>query len=81
MNHGSVYRTRPMEKLLNDTFGEDQFLFGGHTEWDEMATKVAVISTTSVDQHPVVISNYNRSDRPDLGEFHIHLEYFYSFAD
>lgn len=69
MNHGSAYKSKPLEKMLKDTFGDDRLLFGGYTESDEMATKVAVTSTTSVDQHAVVISNYSRPDRPDLGKY------------
>ncbi|KAM0414633.1 hypothetical protein ACHAPT_013527 [Fusarium lateritium] len=67
-NHGSMYKTRPFEELLGEKFDRNRPLFGGTlgegpNETGEMATKVAVTSTISVDQHAVVISNYNRPEK------------------
>lgn len=67
LNHGSMYKTRPFEELLKEKFDKDRSLFGGINEINEMATKVAVTSTMSVDQHAVVISNYNRPESLEFG--------------
>ncbi|KAK9426461.1 hypothetical protein SUNI508_02902 [Seiridium unicorne] len=62
--HGSIYKTRPFERGLKMMF-QDQPLFGGANSQRETPTKVAVLSTTSLDQRSVVFANYNRQDRPD----------------
>ncbi|EWY81854.1 hypothetical protein FOYG_16063 [Fusarium oxysporum NRRL 32931] len=69
IGHGSMYKTKPFEELLKEKFDQNRPLFGGSLgegpdEPGEMATKVAVTSTISVDQHAVVISNYNRPENP-----------------
>lgn len=64
LNHSSKYKTTPFEKALRETF-EDWPLFGGQNELGEMFTKVAVTSTTAIQQHPVVLANYNRPDSSD----------------
>lgn len=68
LNHGSMYKTRPFEQLLKEKFDKHRSLFGGIDEIDEMATKVAVTSTMSIDQHAVVISNYNRPESREFGK-------------
>ncbi|KAK7452493.1 hypothetical protein Landi51_04381 [Colletotrichum acutatum] len=63
INHGSIYKTKPFEALLREKF-QDRPLFGGANDHSqsEMLTKVAVTSTTSIDQHSVILTNYNRPD-------------------
>ncbi|KAJ4391044.1 hypothetical protein N0V93_004658 [Gnomoniopsis smithogilvyi] len=63
-SHGSKYKTKPFEKVLKETF-EEWPLFGGQSELGEMFTKVAVTSTTAIQQHPVVLANYNRPNSLD----------------
>ncbi|KAG7057284.1 patatin-like serine protein [Colletotrichum scovillei] len=61
INHGSMYKTKPFEALLQERF-QDRPLFGkvsSHSQ-SEMLTKVAVTSTTSIDQRPIILTNYNR---------------------
>lgn len=70
--HRSMYKTKPLEEFLKEKFDQHRPLFGGSlhegpNESAEMATKVAVTSTISVDQHDVVISNYNRPEISALG--------------
>ncbi|KAK2606241.1 hypothetical protein QQS21_003289 [Conoideocrella luteorostrata] len=67
LNHGSMYKTKPFEELLRKKFDQNRPLFGGSLVEEEMATKVAVTSTISVDQHAVVISNYNRPESSTFG--------------
>lgn len=67
LNHGSMYKTRPFEDLLKERFEKDRLLFGGANDRWEMLTKVAVTSTVSVDQHAVLISNYNRPESSEFG--------------
>ncbi|KAK1491219.1 hypothetical protein CTAM01_10334 [Colletotrichum tamarilloi] len=66
INHGSIYKTKPFEALLREKF-QDRPLFGGANDHSqsEMLTKVAVTSTTSIDQHSVILTNYNRPDSMD----------------
>ncbi|KAK1461915.1 hypothetical protein CCUS01_01505 [Colletotrichum cuscutae] len=66
INHGSIYKTKPFEALLREKF-QDRPLFGGANEHSqsEMLTKVAVTSTTSINQHSVILTNYNRPDSMD----------------
>ncbi|KAI0124847.1 hypothetical protein BJ170DRAFT_478611 [Xylariales sp. AK1849] len=65
LNHGSIYKTKPFERVLKSKF-DNRPLFGGISEKEEMSTKVAVTTTTSIEQHAVVLANYNR---PDGSEF------------
>lgn len=69
INHGSIYKTKPFEALLREKF-QDRPLFGGANEHSqsEMLTKVAVTSTTSIDQHSVILTNYNRPDAMEDGK-------------
>lgn len=67
LHHGSKYKTKPFETVLKDTF-EDRLLFGGPNERGEVLTKVAVTSTTAIQQHPVAMANYNRPDGPENGK-------------
>ncbi|KAK1613532.1 hypothetical protein BDP81DRAFT_443725 [Colletotrichum phormii] len=60
-NHGSKYKTKPFEALLQDQFQKDRLLFGGNVCCDSMDTKVAITSTaTLVRQQAVVLANYRR---------------------
>lgn len=68
LHHGSKYKTKPFELVLKESF-EDRLLFGGPNERGEVLTKVAVTSTTAIQQHPVVLANYNRPDGPDNGQY------------
>ncbi|KAF6832216.1 hypothetical protein CPLU01_06315 [Colletotrichum plurivorum] len=62
VNHGSMYKTKPFEALLKQRFQGNRPLFGGANNQNEMSTKVAVTSTTLIEQHPVILTNYNRPD-------------------
>ncbi|KAI1453420.1 hypothetical protein F4805DRAFT_443421 [Annulohypoxylon moriforme] len=59
--HGSIYKTKPLEKALKMRFSE-QNLFGGVQSRNEMPIKVAVTSTTVPGSKAVIFSNYNRPD-------------------
>lgn len=61
MSHNSKYKTRPFESALKEAF-EEWPLFGGQNDLGEMFTKVAVTSTTAIQQHAVVLANYNRPE-------------------
>ena len=61
VNHRSMYKTKPFEKALQESF-EDRPLFGGLNSQEGHMIKVAVTSTTLMDQQPVVLANYNRPD-------------------
>ncbi len=61
VNHRSMYKTQPFEKALQEAF-EDRPLFGGLNSQEGHMIKVAVTSTTLMDQQPVVLANYNRPD-------------------
>ncbi|KAM3089514.1 hypothetical protein ACMFMG_001101 [Clarireedia jacksonii] len=68
-NHKSMYKTKPFEKCLQDSF-EDRPLFGGDQNNQEgYMVKVAVTSTTSIQQHPVILTNYNRPDIQEYGTY------------
>ncbi|KAI1161870.1 FabD/lysophospholipase-like protein [Nemania serpens] len=60
-NHGSIYKTKPFEAMLEKVFSSRP-IFGGASDDDEMFAKVAITTTSSVAQHAVVIANYNRPD-------------------
>ncbi|KAI1374424.1 hypothetical protein F4677DRAFT_447419 [Hypoxylon crocopeplum] len=61
LNHGSMYKTKPFEALLEKTFSSRP-LFGGASDLSEMLTKVAITTTSAIAQHAVVLANYNRPD-------------------
>jgi hypothetical protein len=63
IHHGSKYKTKPFEEALQQAF-VDRPLFGGQDVGEGQKIKVAVTSTTYVDQQPVLLSNYNRPDPP-----------------
>ncbi|KAI1362066.1 FabD/lysophospholipase-like protein [Xylaria arbuscula] len=60
-NHGSIYKTKPFEAMLEKVF-TSRPIFGGASNDHEMITKVAVTTTSSIAQHAVVLANYNRPD-------------------
>jgi hypothetical protein len=63
--HGSIYKTKPLERGLKMMF-QDQPLFGGaSTITREMSAKVIVAGTTALEQKPVIFTNYNRQERMD----------------
>jgi len=65
---GSKYKTEPFEELLKERLGEAP-LFGGDSPGIiEMATKVAITSTTAIAQQAVVLTNYNRPDPINYGK-------------
>lgn len=67
-SYGSIYRTTPFDGVLKGSFDANRLLFGGeHTT--ETSMKVAVTTTTYVDQRTVVLSNYNRPEYRS-GGFH-----------
>ncbi|KAK8118120.1 uncharacterized protein PG998_006401 [Apiospora kogelbergensis] len=71
LNHGSMYKTRPLKDILQSSF-ESKPLFGD-TGQDAMAPiKVAITSATSIDQHAIVFANYNRRDP---GEYDLPYEF------
>ncbi len=63
-NHGSIYRTRPLESMLQsqDVLGSDDLLFGGgQNQRRPWQARVAVTSTEETSkQRPVILANYNR---------------------
>lgn len=61
MSHNSKYKSKPFENALKEAF-EEWPLFGGQNDLGEMFTKVAVTSTTAIQQHAVVLANYNRPE-------------------
>lgn len=67
LNHGSMYKTKPFEAMLEEVF-TSRPLFGGANEGSEMITKVAITTTSAVAQHAVVLANYNRPDTEEYGE-------------
>jgi hypothetical protein len=66
VNHKSIYKTKPFEKCLQESF-EDRPLFGGVNNQEGYMVKVAVTSTASIQQHPVILTNYNRLDTQEYG--------------
>lgn len=57
----SKYRTTPFEAALHECFGDWPF-FGGRERSESSLMKVALTSTTNVEQIPVVLTNYNRPE-------------------
>lgn len=72
VNHGSMYKTKPFEALLQEKFQRGRPLFGGTNDQGEMSTRVAVTSTTLIEQHPVILTNYNRPDEAEHGTWCLH---------
>lgn len=73
MSHRSKYKTKPFDKALKEAF-EEWPLFGGQNDLGEMFTKVAVTSTTAIQQHPVVLANYNRPETLSHGMYNFMQE-------
>ncbi|KAH8667562.1 hypothetical protein BGZ60DRAFT_564753 [Tricladium varicosporioides] len=67
-NHRSMYKTKPFEKALRESF-EERPLFGGLNSQKGHMIKVAVTSTTLMDQQPVVLANYNRPDSQEYSSY------------
>lgn len=67
-SYGSIYRTTPFDGVLKGSFDANRLLFGGEST-TETSMKVAVTTTTYVDQRTVVLSNYNRPEYRS-GGFH-----------
>jgi hypothetical protein len=65
-HHGSQYKTKPLENMLQNVFGKQTLMFADRWN-EEMPTKVAVTSTLSVAQRAVIISNYSRPVDKSLG--------------
>ncbi|KAK0515924.1 hypothetical protein JMJ35_001958 [Cladonia borealis] len=67
INHGcSKYRTKPLEKVLKETFSvSEQPLFGGKQDYSYSSVKTAVTSTKETGEKAVLLTNYNRSHRKD----------------
>jgi hypothetical protein len=71
INHRSMYKTKPFENALRSTF-EDRPLFGGFNNQEGFMLKVAVTSTTVMDQQPIVLVNYNRPDFQGYSKHVVH---------
>ncbi|KAK3995012.1 acyl transferase/acyl hydrolase/lysophospholipase [Cladorrhinum sp. PSN332] len=73
MNHGSVFKTRPFESILQsqEILGKDTLLFGGpgnhRPRWH---ARVAVTTTDQTSkQRPAILANYNRPEyEGEVGE-------------
>ncbi len=72
ISHRSMYKRKPFEKALQESFG-DRPLFGVSTSQEGHMIKVAVTSTTLVGQQPVVLANYNRPDFQGYSKLNIFL--------
>ena len=60
---GRKYRTKPFETILQELFGEDEYLFGGfQPDPKRYKTRVALTSTTATGSTAVVLTNYNRAE-------------------
>ena len=61
ISRGSLYKTKPLKRILQDTFGMDTPLFGGGSTTPRLPVKVAV--TTTLGQRrsskPAILTNYN----------------------
>lgn len=65
INHGSIYRTRPLHHALKSSFG-DNLLFGGYQNSTECyEVKTAVTSTDGAGKKDIVLSNYNRQGKSE----------------
>ena len=67
MNHSySKYKTKPLEKVLKDTFSvSEQPLFGGQHTHSHSSVRTAVTSTKETGEKAVLLANYNRSHEKD----------------
>jgi hypothetical protein len=63
----SQYKTKPLEAALQAAFGQDTLLFGGSSQERLTNIKVAITSTTPVENRPVILTNYNTTV-PDRNE-------------
>lgn len=64
------YRARPFEEVLQQLFGEDDYLFGGfQADPKRYAVRTAVTATTATGSTAVVLSNYNRPEDSPFTEF------------
>ncbi|KAK0670208.1 hypothetical protein QBC41DRAFT_97026 [Cercophora samala] len=76
VHHGSEYKTRPFESLLQKTFGSDRLLFGGQDSNDKCQVRVALTSTDTTVQHqPVILTNYNRPHDNNEGASYAFVRY------
>ncbi|OAL40290.1 hypothetical protein AYO20_00026 [Fonsecaea nubica] len=66
LNHGSKYRTTPLHRVLQESFGDD-LLFGGKSNAARYSTKVAVVSTSGTGNRALIMANYNRQQTSDPG--------------
>ncbi|CAO2647539.1 Nn.00g084610.m01.CDS01 [Neocucurbitaria sp. VM-36] len=63
----SKYRTKPLEDVLKECFGEEA-MFGGVPEIPSgYARKVAVTAATETGEQAVIFTNYNRADDAQVG--------------
>lgn len=61
MYHGSVFKTRPLERVLKRYLSDTPF-FGGARSRHGLNTSVKVAVTATTTFRPVVFANYNRPD-------------------
>lgn len=59
ISHKSLYKTTPLETALEGAFGSHGLLFGGRSDDQRGDIKVAVTSTSAVENRPVILTNYN----------------------
>ncbi|KAM5355310.1 hypothetical protein ACJ41O_001956 [Fusarium nematophilum] len=63
ISHKSYYKTKPLERALQSVFDEHSLLYGGSKPENSTAIRVAVTSTS--ENRPVVMSNYNTEGERD----------------
>ncbi|THY21832.1 FabD/lysophospholipase-like protein [Aureobasidium pullulans] len=63
VNHGSLYKTKPLHKALQETLGQGT-LFGGSDTLRKFRTKVAVTTTSGDGKEAMLLANYNRPQYP-----------------
>ncbi|OBW63936.1 MAG: Uncharacterized protein AUREO_059980 [Aureobasidium pullulans] len=63
VNHGSLYKTKPLHKALQETLGQGT-LFGRSDTLRKFRTKVAVTTTSGDGKEAMLLANYNRSQHP-----------------
>lgn len=61
LTHKSYFKTKPLEEALKLAFDENSVLFGGQFQsyGEKSDIKVAVTSTSGVENRPVIMTNYN----------------------
>ncbi|KAK4217215.1 hypothetical protein QBC37DRAFT_438226 [Rhypophila decipiens] len=61
VSHKSYHKTKPLEEALKLAFDKDSALFGGQFQahGEKSDIKVAVTSTSAVENRPVIMTNYN----------------------